>query len=119
MVISSNEPISEADFATMYNIPNRPCLAHYFQLLHVFLVFANSAFAASPVLRGLGIPSASQTVTHPQPRQISSGGVWVLGFLSSLPLDSCTTNRAACFLGGVWTVGGLFSVSYSAQKKKK
>lgn len=45
MVISSNGPVSETDFATVRSIHSCPCLACYFQLLHVFLIFSNSAFA--------------------------------------------------------------------------
>lgn len=67
MIISSNEPISEADFATMYNVPSGPCLARYFQLLCVFLIFAGSVFASSSVLRGLRIPSVMQIVMHTWP----------------------------------------------------
>lgn len=127
MEISRNKPVSGAEFGATHN---RPCLdVFFFQLLRVFLIFSSSVsvlevpwcspkdWRASVLLWRSTSASGAARNTQPQenPFKLCLGP----GLCCCCCWVPHPQNRAACSLCGVGTVGGLFSVIYSAQKRGK
>lgn len=119
MEICSNKPVS----GVWCHTHHCPCLAVFSQLLRVFLIFSRSVsvlevpwcspkgWRASVLLWRR--TSAFWAVRNTQPQENPFKPCLGPGLCHPHP-----QNRAACSLRGGGTVGGLFSVIYSARKRE-